>query len=384
MSGAAVLFCVMGIGRFGLTPILPAMIDAGLVDHFRAGLLASANFLGYLAGALLLWRFPGPLTHSRWFVVSLAASVIATGAMAFFPAFSVQIPLRFAGGLASTVAMALASGIVFSRCKSYPVAGSAIFFGGVGCGIAFSAVLVELMQSWGSDWRGLWLGLAAASTLPAWLAGRHLAPHLDDTAPPSAPDEPGRSQELGPLMIAFFLFGYGYVITSTFLVAQIRSTPALSNLEMESWLLVGLAGVPAAGLWYAFAKRSGFATAFAAACFAEAIGIACSVTGTSAEAILISAFIFGFTFMGISPLGLLYAAAIGQSGTSRVIGMMSATFGLGQVIGPVVAGHLIAANGNYFVAVVSGALALLLAAILTAPAAIRERTRRRGRAPFAE
>ena len=42
----------IGIGRFIYTPILSPMVDGLLLTKGEAGLIASANFLGYLAGAL--------------------------------------------------------------------------------------------------------------------------------------------------------------------------------------------------------------------------------------------------------------------------------------------------------------------------------------------
>ena len=53
VAGCVALAVAMGIGRFAFTPILPMMLHDGAVDLHAASWLASANYLGYLAGALL-------------------------------------------------------------------------------------------------------------------------------------------------------------------------------------------------------------------------------------------------------------------------------------------------------------------------------------------
>ena len=53
LGGLVALAAAVGIGRFVYTPILPFMLEDLGMTKGAAGLLASANFLGYLAGALL-------------------------------------------------------------------------------------------------------------------------------------------------------------------------------------------------------------------------------------------------------------------------------------------------------------------------------------------
>ena len=69
LAGAVALAVAMGIGRFAFTPLLPMMLDDGVVDLQGASWLASANYLGYLAGALMCtfqpWLASMAITASR-------------------------------------------------------------------------------------------------------------------------------------------------------------------------------------------------------------------------------------------------------------------------------------------------------------------------------
>ena len=54
----AALAAAMGIGRFAFTPLLPMMLHDGVVDIATGSWLATANYAGYLAGALLYMALP--------------------------------------------------------------------------------------------------------------------------------------------------------------------------------------------------------------------------------------------------------------------------------------------------------------------------------------
>ena len=60
LIGMAGLATAMGIGRFAFTPMLPLMQLHDLVSLRQGSYLASANYVGYLLGALLLFAFNPP------------------------------------------------------------------------------------------------------------------------------------------------------------------------------------------------------------------------------------------------------------------------------------------------------------------------------------
>ena len=68
----------MGIGRFAFTPLLPMMQDDQGVTVAAGGWLASANYLGYLAGALgAVWLRVAPQTVIRWGLALIAVASMA-------------------------------------------------------------------------------------------------------------------------------------------------------------------------------------------------------------------------------------------------------------------------------------------------------------------
>ncbi len=173
-GGMLALAAGMGIGRFVYTPILPDMAAALGLSKSAAGLIASANFLGYLAGALLaaLPHLPGG--RRAWFLGGLAASAATTAAMALPDAMLAFLLLRFAGGVASAFVLVLGSALVLDRLAMLHRPGrAALHFAGVGVGIAASSMLVDALQAAGADWRSLWLasGVVSALAVPfaAWL-----------------------------------------------------------------------------------------------------------------------------------------------------------------------------------------------------------------------
>ena len=78
--GLLALASAMGIGRFSLTPILPLMQhDVGLT-FAQGGWLATGNYLGYLAGALISAALtPQPARAIRWGLIAVSVLTLAMG-----------------------------------------------------------------------------------------------------------------------------------------------------------------------------------------------------------------------------------------------------------------------------------------------------------------
>jgi MFS family permease len=174
LGGMLALASAMGIGRFVYTPILPAMADALGLTRTAAGLIASANFLGYLVGGLLMAIPSLPGGRRAWFVGGLVAGAVTMVAMGFASSMSAFLLLRFVGGIASALVLVIGSTLVLDRlAASGRVALAALHFAGVGVGIAVSALLVGVLQAAGAPWRVLWFGSGAIALVVvpviAWL-----------------------------------------------------------------------------------------------------------------------------------------------------------------------------------------------------------------------
>ena len=365
LAGMIGMAAAMGIGRFVFTPILPGMMDELGLSAANGGLIAGANYLGYLIGALLAsggWaagRERGMALAAMFASAALAALMGTTGNMAAF------LVIRFAAGVASAFLMIFLSSIVFDRLARAGRDGlMAAHFGGVGLGIAISAVLIAILLQAGADWRQGWiwsgvLSLAAAFALVALL-----------DAPPST----GKAQRAEPhlvmkapllrAIIAYGLFGFGYVVTATFLVAIVRLGEGDRLYEAWVWLATGLAGIPSVWLWNRIASRVGLFRAYALGCVVELAGVLGSVTLGGHAGPLIGGILLGATFIGVTALGLQASRRLVVDSPRRAIAVMTASFGIGQIVGPVLAGYLADWTGSFFAPSVAAAIALGASALL--------------------
>ncbi len=356
----------IGIGRFVYTPILPPMLAALGLSKATAGLIASANFAGYLAGALGAARTTLPGSRRLWLLGALTLSAVTTGAMGWCDTVPAFIALRFLGGVASALVLILSSALVLERLAGLGRPGlAALHFAGVGVGIAVSAALVAGLLSSGGDWAGMWRASGAVALIGALVVALLVPSMPERPAVVRASGLVAQDPRLRRMTLAYGLFGFGYVITATFLVAIVRATPAIRELEWVIWIVVGLAAAPSVWCWGFLGRRIGLATAFGVAALVEAVGVVASVVWPSPVGICVAAVLVGGTFMGLTALGLMRGRELAASGDPRrVMAAMTGAFGVGQIVGPALAGMVSDATGGFAVPSVAAAGALVAAAWL--------------------
>jgi MFS family permease len=331
------LAVAMGIGRFAFTPLFPLMVRDGLLDSHAGAMLAAANYLGYLAGALAASRLR--IKPALLLALGLAGTVLITAAVGWTASGVWWAVLRFLAGVMSawTLVATSAWGLGWLAAIGRPdLAG--VQFSGVGIGIAAAGLFCLLLGS-ALPSPQLWIGLAAlgalASALPLVLSRSLPTP----TPPPAAAAVsigPAAPQATSGLVVCYTLFGFGYILPATYLPAlarQLVDDPAVFGL---AWPVFGTAAAISTVLvsWrLAKAPRLGV---WASAHLLMAVGVLLPAVWTSLASVTLAALLVGGTFMVITMVGMQEARARAEGQATRVLGRMTAGFAVGQLAGPLV------------------------------------------------
>ncbi|MBE0585308.1 MAG: YbfB/YjiJ family MFS transporter, partial [Desulfofustis sp.] len=331
----------IGIGRFVFTPILPLMQrDLGMSNSV-AGWLAGLNYMGYLAGAIVCTIAPKLLRSQVAGAGALALSLTTTIFMGVTLSPFWWGGMRMVGGFASAILFIIISAEVAESLarRGYGHWFGALY-GGIGLGIAFSGLIVPQLDQVGG-WSAAWTGIGGFAVLCA-IVGMALGRtrDLSQSIVAESPDRTGGLDSILLLAAAYFLEGLGYIVTATFIVAIIATTSGLETFAPYSWVAVGLAAIPSTIIWPHLARHIGNKRALLAAYVIQIAGILVSRHADSVFEVTIAAVTFGGTFLGIVALTMAEGnLRMGKEGR-RAAAFLTASFSVGQMLGPVIAGMM--------------------------------------------
>ena len=363
ISGMLALAVAIGVGRFAFTPILPMMQkDYGLTLRM-AGLLASVNYVGYFIGAVsAIWI---RMTISKLVRSSVVIVALLTGAMGVIHDPVAWLLLRGLAGIVSAWIFVFGSAYVLQQLT---ILGrkqlSAVVFGGVGFGIALTGglCLVFLHLSWSADQAWLAMGAVALVLAAACWPGYQGATQAHASATP-ANAAPLRLRAHMPVVICYGILGFGYIIPGTFLPAMAKQIIADPAVFGWAWPIFGSAALVSTLMAGSLSARLPNRLIWALSHVVMAFGVAIPVLLPGIAGIVISALCVGGTFLVATMTGMQEARTLAPEHASRLMAAMTAAFGMGQILGPLLV-SLVADLQNGMNALLIGASTLLLGSAL--------------------
>lgn len=393
LAGMAAMAIAMGVGRFAFTPLLPMMLDDGLLSIAEGSWLATANYVGYLLGALALTALPwvAPGIARRWHQavltwVGIALTIALTLGMAL-PWPALWPALRFLAGITAALILLNISGWCMVRLAAlgHPSLASLIFCG-PGIGIVLTGLPTSAMVAAGWQARSGWLSFGVLGLALCWLVwpvvrGR-AALHAPMPAAAKTSAAPAathaRAAPVGMRVLhalAYGLSGLGYIVTATFLPVIARGALPPGSLWVDLfWPIFGLGSAMGAALAsrlpMAWDRRWLLMWAF----LMQGLGIAVCLLWSTAAGFALSSALVGLPFTVITFLGLQEARRQWPAAADSFASLVTAIYGLGQIAGPPLVAWLLAhtAEGQGFawgLGIAAGALAL--GAVMNAASAWR-------------
>ncbi|MGY8523875.1 YbfB/YjiJ family MFS transporter [Paracidovorax citrulli] len=383
LAGLVALAVAMGIGRFAFTPLLPLMLHDGAVDLHQGGWLATWNYIGYFAGAVIcLGMRPEPARMVR---LGLAATVVLTLAMALPLGMVAWAVWRTAAGVASAIVLVYTTAWCMQRLAELGrPALSGMIFCGPGLGIAATGLSAFAMV--GLQWRAaagwiafgvlglllialVWRIFGARTNAPAGAPAASPASSAASSAASSpasgaaAPAPQGRmSAQAWILTAAYGLAGFGYIITATFLPVIAREAMPGSLWADLFWPLFGLAVAAGALLAIRLGVEHDNRTLLAAAYTMQAAGVAIAALWPTMTGFALSSLLAGLPFTALVLFAMHEARRLAGADAPRLIGLMTSAYALGQIAGPPFATALVTRTGGFAASLGGAALALLAGA----------------------
>ena len=370
LAGILSLIIGVGVARFVFTSLLPYMLEDTISLTF-AGLLASANFFGYLASSIFAIFIKDMQTKVKYFRIGIFVSILTTFILASTTNEMIWFISRIFAGFGASMSLVVGSAIVMNKLQiKNKTKAMGIHFSGIGFSIVISDLITKLVFANSGDWQDAWLVLAIFASVIA-IYPLYILSY--DKVKQSTNIEHKFNKSIFTPFIIFLLFAYftegvGFVIQATFLPDIVNSLDATNNYGSLTWLLVGISGIFSCILLMKLALRYGYVNIIILAMFIQIIGILIPTVTSNIMLILLSGILYGGTFVGLVALFMSLGGKLANNHPVILMGALTTAYGIGQVIAPLYAVYFTNIFGNYDITlyltafiVALGIFALLLA-----------------------
>lgn len=370
-AGAAMFLC-MALGRFSYSAMIPALISSGQFDAITAGYVGGANLVGFLLGAATSVVLAKSVRVDKLLFTVIVIAVIALWASAFVVSPYALGACRAAIGFSTGCVMVLGTALTAQTAPpEHRTTAMSYIFIGVGTGILFGATIVPASLKYGifAAWitvacSGL---LAGAFAIWCWRAiGTMILPEASiETVHP-------RSKALWyAVIVSSMLFSVGIVPHTIYWFDYIASDLSLGYaIAGWHWTGVGICAILGPIAAASLARRTTTSMATAITFTVMAIGVALPWFAHGQAGLIISTIIFGAQ----PALSTLLGARARDLGRADEMPAMIRSIILANAIGSAAAGMtiplLLDLTQSYELLFLVGGIALLLGAILSAPALI--------------
>jgi predicted MFS family arabinose efflux permease len=340
---------------------MPHLLSEGQIDLTAAGLIAAANYLGYLLGAVDAMFAHRPQQVQRRLHGGLWLCVLLTLASFWANGFWSHLLLRFGTGVASAWVLVMITSL------SQPLAAAAgrprlgaLVFAGPGLGIFLTGLLALVSHLLNQTSATLWLIYAAAALVMMLGVWRLLPTPVATATVVAAPVSPS-NRGIGRLAGIYALYGVGYIIPATFL-SQMANAQFHGEWQADLfWPCFGLAA--ALGVLLVSLRRHDPATTrhwLMATLWLQAAGVFACLLG-SGLGLALGVILCGTPFLACMQLVMQRSRELAPHATQRNAGMLTACFAVGQLSGPLLAALSSHFSGGLHPALVIAGSGLLIA-----------------------
>ena len=349
LAGIIGLFIGVGVARFSYTSLLPSMLEDQTLSLTFSGVLASLNYVGYLAGSIFAIFIKDINTKVKYFRMGTVLCILTTLIMGITTNDILWSIGRIIAGFGSAMALVVGAAIVMTKLDfEDKTKAMGIYFSGIGIALASSDIISRFILSL-SSWQTSWIVLTIIGALVTFYPLYILS--FDKQVASSNEKHPLNKSLFSPFVViliaAYFTEGVGFVIQGTFLPTILKSIPGLEGVASLSWLLVGLAGIPAAIIWMKLAHKYGSINIIIIAMSIQIVGILIPTMTTNMYLNLFCGILYGGTFTGLVALFMNLGGKLAGKNPVMLMGALTTAYGIGQVTAPLYAVSLTDWTGNY-------------------------------------